>query len=98
MPDAPGSNLKNIFVLRNYTDGAQVHQQLGMEKHVVILGQSFIGMEAAAYCAGKCAEVSVIGRDTVPLRAVFGDDIGNRVKQEHEKKGPYVLLQQFCDP
>ncbi|XP_043268069.1 apoptosis-inducing factor 3 isoform X2 [Venturia canescens] len=87
MPDAPGSNLTNIFVLRDYTDAARVHQKLSSDKHVVILGQSFIGMEAAAYCAGKCAEVTVIGRDKVPLKAVFGEDIGDRVKQEHEKKG-----------
>lgn len=91
MPDAPGSDLKNIFVLRNYTDAAAVQEQLSSEKHVVVLGQSFIGMEAAAYCVDKCASVTIVGRDNVPLKAVFGEEIGNRVREEHEKKGPSII-------
>ena len=84
---APGSDLANIFVLRNYTDAGEIYKQLAADKHVVILGQSFIGMEAAAYCVDKCSSVTVVGRDKVPLKAVFGEDIGNRVREEHEKKG-----------
>lgn len=83
----PGNNLSNIFVLRDYIDSQGVYSQLSPEKHVVVLGLGFIGMEAAAYCINKCASVTVIGRDTVPLRAIFGADIGNRIKKEHEAKG-----------
>lgn len=86
-PDVPGVELKNIFLMRDHMDAAQVHQQLSVDKHLVILGQSFIGMEAAAYCVGKCASVTVVGRDSIPLRAVFGDEIGDRVRREHESKG-----------
>lgn len=87
MPNIPGSNLSNIFVLRDYTDSQSIYSQLSLEKHVVVLGLSFIGMEAAAYCINKCASITVIGRDTVPLRAIFGADIGDRIRKEHEAKG-----------
>lgn len=87
MPNVPGMNLSNIFVLRDYTDSQGVCALLSPKKHVVVLGLGFIGMEAAAYCIDKCASVTVIGRDTVPLRPIFGADIGNRIKKEHEKKG-----------
>lgn len=86
MPYTPGVDLKNIFVLRNYTDANGVHKALSPNKHVVILGTSFIGMEAAAFCIGKCASVTVIGRESLPLEAIFGNEIGERVKQEFESK------------
>lgn len=87
MPNTSGSNLSNIFVLRDYTDSQGVYALLSPEKHVVVLGLGFIGMEAAAYCIDKCASVTIIGRDNAPLKPVFGADIGNRIKQEHEAKG-----------
>ncbi|XP_012522450.1 apoptosis-inducing factor 3 isoform X3 [Monomorium pharaonis] len=87
MPNVPGSNLSNIFVLRDYTDSQGVYALLSPEKHVVVLGLGFIGMEGAAYCINKCASVTVIGRDNVPLKAIFGADIGNRIKQEFDAKG-----------
>ena len=89
--DIAGSNLKNIFVIRNYNDGSAINEQLGVEKHVVILGTGFIGMEAAAYCADKCASVTMISKDVAPLASVFGSEIGNRIKKEFQDKGNF-----FC--
>ncbi|XP_032663884.1 apoptosis-inducing factor 3 isoform X2 [Odontomachus brunneus] len=87
MTSQPGSNLKNIFVMRNYTDSHGINSLLSPDKHVVILGTGFIGMEAAAACIGKCATVTVIGHNSAPLATIFGTDIGNRIKKEHETKG-----------
>lgn len=87
MPNISGNNLSNIFVLRDYTDSLSIYSQMSLAKHVVILGLSFIAMEAAATCIGKCASITVIGRDTVPFRAIFGADIGDRIKKEFEAKG-----------
>ena len=87
VPDTPGVDLKNIFVLRNFTDANGVHKELSPNKHVVILGTGFIGMEAAAYCVDKCASVTVIGREYLPLEAIFGAEVGERIKQEFESKG-----------
>lgn len=86
-PDIPGVNLSNIHVLRNYTDSHAINQLLSPEKHVVILGFGFIGIEAAATCVDKCASVTVVGRGNVPLQPVFGTDIGNRIKRVFEEKG-----------
>ncbi|KAG5331925.1 AIFM3 factor, partial [Acromyrmex charruanus] len=89
----PGANLSNIFVLRDYTDAQGVNALLSPKKHVVILGLGFIGMESAAYCIDKCASVTIIGWDTIPLRAIFGAVIGNRIKKEHEAKGVKFIFQ-----
>ncbi|XP_011251245.1 apoptosis-inducing factor 3 isoform X2 [Camponotus floridanus] len=93
MPNIPGSNLSNIFVLRDYTDSQDVYSQLSPEKHLVVLGLGFIGMEAAAYCINKCKSITVIGRDTVPFKAIFGTDIGGRIGKEHEAKGVKFIFQ-----
>lgn len=92
LPDTPGVHLSNIHVLRNYTDSHAIFSQLSSDKHIVILGLGFIGMEAAAFCIDKCASVTVIGRGTVPLHAVFGTEIGNRIREQFEEKGTTRLL------
>lgn len=87
LPDLPGVHLSNIFVLRDHTHSKAVHSELSLEKHVVIYGLGFISMEAAAYCTNKCASITVVGRDTVPMEPVLGTEIGNRIAQEYEEKG-----------
>ena len=88
-PDISGVNLQNIFVMRDYTDSEAVNKQLSIDKHLVVLGTGFIGMEAAAYCISKCASVTVISRDPTPFKAVFGEEIGQRIKKEFEEKGKF---------
>lgn len=96
MSNQPGSELKNMFVMRNYTDSHAIHSVLSPNKHVIVLGTGFIGMEAAAYCIDKCASVTVIGRDSAPLGPIFGTVIGNRIKKEHEAKGITVTRFILC--
>lgn len=91
-PQMPGADLKNIFTLRDHQDSMEVFKQLTPEKHVVVLGVSFIGLEAAAYCVSKVASVTVIGRDNVPLKPVFGQEIGARImKMCQENNVKFVM-------
>ena len=88
----PGADLKNVVTLRNIADAQYVNAQLTPETHVVVLGVSFIGLEAAAYCVGKVAKVTVIGRDSVPLRPTFGEAVGSSVMKFFlEKKVEFVM-------
>lgn len=87
----PGANLKNVFVLRSINDANQINAQVNETSHVVILGVSFIGMEAAAFCVKKAAKVTVIGRDKFPLRA-FGNEIGERIMKFFEEQKVEFLM------
>ena len=80
-PAIPGNDLKNIFTLRTLDDVHAIERKLKPSKHVVILGSSFIGMEAAAYCLGKVEKITVIGKQAAPLIDSFGEEIGNRIMQ-----------------
>lgn len=83
----PGADLKNVVVVRTVADSNYVQSQLSPDKKVVVLGVSFIGLEAAAYCVDKVKELTVIGRDSVPLKPVFGELVGARIQRLCESKG-----------
>lgn len=89
----PGADLKNVVTMRNHADSAHVYSQLSPEKHVVCLGLSFISLEAAAYCVKKVAKVTVVGRDTIPLRHSFGPEVGQRIMDMFEKEGVEFKMQ-----
>ncbi|XP_041971583.1 apoptosis-inducing factor 3-like isoform X2 [Aricia agestis] len=87
--DVPGIDLKNVFTLRNFEDSVNVIKALGEnpEKHVVCLGLSFIGLEAAASCYQKAKSMTVVGKDSSPLGQVFGNEIGQSLRKLFEEKG-----------
>ncbi|CAB3381437.1 Hypothetical predicted protein [Cloeon dipterum] len=74
----PGGNLKNIFTLRTVKDANQI-ASIAKDKRAVIIGNSFIGMEVAAYLKGKAASVVVVGRSSAPFEAVLGADVAGAV-------------------
>lgn len=88
----PGADLKNVVTIRNISDAHYINEQLTDQLHVVVLGVSFIGLEAAAYCVKKVAKVTVIGRDSIPLRPTFGAEVGARVmKMFQDQKVEFVM-------
>lgn len=83
----PGADLKNVVTVREFADTEYINSILLPDKHVVILGLSFIGLESAAYLAKKVTKVTVVGRDIVPLRQSFGPELGERIQRMFEKEG-----------
>lgn len=89
----PGAELDNIFALREGAHSAAIEaavDAVGVAKvRIVIVGSSFIGMEAAAYLLGnkKVKDVSVIGMETEPFERVLGPGLGKFMRGVHEEKG-----------
>lgn len=88
----PGSELSNVCVLRNYEDSVYTNGQLSLEKEIVVLGASFVALEAANYCLNKVKKVTVIIRDTVPFRALLGSEIGEAVMKLFIEKGIHFIV------
>ncbi|KAJ3651186.1 hypothetical protein Zmor_017239 [Zophobas morio] len=87
-PDIPGANLQNVFVYRNFEDGRNTHAILRNDLKVVVLGASFIALEAAAYCLDKdVADVTIVMRGNVPFKPLAGERIGAAFKKFFEDKG-----------
>lgn len=88
LPGLKEGELKNVFLLRNLTHTQGINAALGSDpKKVVVIGSSFIGMEAANALAGQKHDVTVIGMESAPTEAVFGAKVGNIFRGMLEKNG-----------
>ncbi|KPM44533.1 Apoptosis-inducing factor 1 [Neonectria ditissima] len=79
--------LENIFTLRSVHDTKKIVDAIGDKgKNIVIIGSSFIGMEAAGATAGD-NNVTVVGMEKVPLERVLGEEVGAGIQKSLEGKG-----------
>ncbi|GAA93726.1 uncharacterized protein L969DRAFT_43950 [Mixia osmundae IAM 14324] len=90
-----GVNLKNIYTLRDITDTKAINASLGndenIKKNLIIVGSSFIGMEAAVATA-KRAHVTVVGQEKTPFEKILGPEVGAGIQHYHEKQGVKFAL------
>jgi nitrite reductase/ring-hydroxylating ferredoxin subunit/thioredoxin reductase len=84
--DTPGFNHPNVLTLRSFADARAIVAKARAGAKAVIIGSSFIGMEAAAALRKREVEVHVIARDAVPFARVFGEEIGRFLRARHEQE------------
>ena len=92
--EVPGADQKHVFYLRTLADSRAIIAAAGSAKRVVVIGASFIGLEAAASLRTRGLEVNVVAPDAIPLVKVFGETLGVRIKAMHEEKGVNFSLQK----
>ena len=85
--DIPGASLPHVFTLRTLpeTRGILSHVQQG--KPAVVIGASFIGLEAAYSLRARGMDVRVVAPDARPLERVLGPQLGDFVRALHEEHG-----------
>jgi NADPH-dependent 2,4-dienoyl-CoA reductase/sulfur reductase-like enzyme/nitrite reductase/ring-hydroxylating ferredoxin subunit len=88
----PGSDLKNIFVLRSFSDTDSIIKAAPQASHAVVIGASFIAMEAASSLRKRKLPVTVVAPDKVPFEKTLGPEIGNLLQQVHEAHGVQFKL------
>jgi len=54
---------------------------------IIVVGSSFIGMEAASTLVKVASSLVVIGMEKVPFERVLGAQIGTAMQKLHEEKG-----------
>ena len=70
----PGWSLKNVCVLRSMNDARFISQQC-LNKNVVMIGASFIGMELASALVDKSKSVTVCDIFAVPFEPILGKEV-----------------------
>ena len=83
----PGFDHPSVLTLRSFADARAIVAKAPAGAKAVIIGSSFIGMEAAAALRKRAVEVHVIARDAVPFARVFGEEIGRFLRARHELEG-----------
>jgi 3-phenylpropionate/trans-cinnamate dioxygenase ferredoxin reductase subunit len=74
----PGVDLAGVHLLRAVGDSVELRDAISTGgRRVVIIGAGWIGLEVASAARGYGNEVTVLGRETVPLNAAIGDDAGS---------------------
>jgi apoptosis-inducing factor 3 len=76
-----------VFTLRTLTDAHDIIAAASTARRAVVIGSSFIGLEAAASLRARGLEVDVVSRDRLPLERVLGEEVGRFVQQLHEAHG-----------
>ncbi len=82
-----GANSPHVHVLRTLADSRAIIEASKNAKRAVVIGASFIGLEAAASLRSRGLDVTIVGPENVPLARVLGDDVGLFVRKIHEDKG-----------
>ncbi len=91
-PDLPGGDLAGMFLLRSRADADAILAQAERSTRAVVLGASFIGMEVAASLRERGLDVTVVGREEVPLAKQLGPEIGRALQAMHEREGVQFRL------
>ena len=82
-----GRDLPGVHVLRSWREAKTIVDKAKGATSAVVIGASFIGMEAAANLNARGLKVTVIGREAVPFEAVLGPDVGAVFQASAEEKG-----------
>ena len=85
--DVLGSDLTNIFTLRQPKDVNSILNAVKNAQKALVIGSSFIGMEVAASLTQQGLEVTVVSPEDVPFKKILGDKLGKMFQKVHESNG-----------
>ena len=91
-PNIPGSNLDNIFVLRNIPNLEKIMSKLqsGLVKHVSVIGAGFIGLEVSENLVERGLKVSLIEKSP-QVMPLMDSEISNFIQTELSEHGVQVF-------
>jgi 3-phenylpropionate/trans-cinnamate dioxygenase ferredoxin reductase component len=90
--DVPGADLDGVCTLRTLDDSDRLRRALSQATSVVVVGSGWIGSEVAASARSLGREVTLVGRDQVPLERVLGPEVGEVYRQLHADHGVRLVM------
>ncbi|MGA8498568.1 MAG: FAD-dependent oxidoreductase [Xanthobacteraceae bacterium] len=83
----PSADLPHVHTLRSLADCRAIIADTTGAKRALVIGASFIGLEAAAALRSRDMEVHVVAPETRPMERVLGPQLGDFIRALHEEHG-----------
>jgi NADPH-dependent 2,4-dienoyl-CoA reductase/sulfur reductase-like enzyme/nitrite reductase/ring-hydroxylating ferredoxin subunit len=81
----PGADQPHVHALRSLSDCRAIIEGVKGARRVIVIGASFIGLEAAAALRARELEVHVVAPEQRPMERVLGPEMGDFVRALHEE-------------
>ena len=83
----PGADQPHVHTLRSLADCRAIIDSVKGACRAIVIGASFIGLEAAAALRAREIEVHVVAPEPRPMERVLGPGMGDFVRALHEEQG-----------
>ncbi|WP_366146119.1 FAD-dependent oxidoreductase [Paraburkholderia sp.] len=87
VPGLPGRHLSRVYLLRSLDDSRALMDGLPDHRRAVIIGSSFIGLEAASALRKRHVAVTITSPEKIPFAKQFCEEIGTMFQRLHEDNG-----------
>ena len=88
----PMQHPENVHTIRHIDDLRLLRSIASKGHHAVVLGTSFIAMEAASALRQRGLTVTVIGKEKLPFEQQFGPGVASALLSLHKRKGVRFVL------
>jgi NADPH-dependent 2,4-dienoyl-CoA reductase/sulfur reductase-like enzyme/nitrite reductase/ring-hydroxylating ferredoxin subunit len=93
----PGADQPHVHTLRSLADCRAIiesaKESVKGGRRAIVIGASFIGLEAAAALRARDIEVHVVAPEQRPMERILGADMGDFVRKLHEEHGVIFHLE-----
>lgn len=98
VPNIEGADLDGVHTLRSMIDAKAIKAD-SKDKHIVIIGTGFIGMEVASALAqaGDCASITVVGMKPRVMSNIVSEAVSDALIKLHSENGVQFVLGDSVD-